>query len=243
MLTVHILDLLYVQDNYNFLLRDEATGTTAVVDPSEAGATLEALDERGWSLDYVLCTHHHWDHVNGIPKLKEKTGCKVVANAADAHRIPGGIDVPVQPGGLVALGDSVADIIDVSGHTIGHIAYYFSADAALFCGDALFAMGCGRMFEGDAPMYFDSLQRIKALPDATRMFCAHEYTIPNGRFAKHAEPENSAITQAIERAKARRREGKPSIPTLLGDEKATNPFLRVKSAEDFAHMRERKNHF
>lgn len=242
MLTIHIIDMLHVQDNYNFLLRDEATGLTAVVDPSEAKTVLLELNRRGWGLDYILNTHHHWDHVNGNLKLKEVTGCKVVGNAADASRIPA-IDISLDVGETFSLGDSSALLIDVSGHTIGHIAYYFAADDALFCGDALFAMGCGRMFEGDSAMYFDSLQRINALPDATRIFCAHEYTIPNGRFAKHIEPENTAITDAIERAKALRRDAIPSIPTLLGDEKATNPFLRAGNAAHFAELREMKNGF
>ena len=242
MLAIHILNLLHVQDNYNFLLRDEATGLTAVVDPSEDKTVLTELNRRGWGLDYVLNTHHHWDHVNGNLKLKALTGCQVVGHAADAHRIPG-IDRHLRVGERFALGESVADVLDVSGHTIGHIAYHFSADAALFCGDALFAMGCGRMFEGDAAMYFASLQRINALPDDTRIFCAHEYTIPNGRFAKHVEPDNTAIGDAIERAKARRRDDLPSIPTLLSDEKATNPFLRARDAAHFGQLREAKNHF
>ena len=242
MLTIHILNLLHVQDNYNFLLCDEATGLTAVVDPSEAKTVLEELNRRGWELNYILNTHHHWDHVNGNPKLKEVTGCKVVGHEADAHRIPG-IDIQVRVGESFALGESVASILDVSGHTIGHIAYHFASDHALFCGDALFAMGCGRMFEGDAQMYFDSLCRINSLPDDTRIYCAHEYTIPNGRFAKHIEPDNAAITEAIERAKAKRRDDVPSIPTLLGDEKATNPFLRARDAAHFAALREQKNNF
>ena len=196
MLTIHIIDMLHVQDNYNFLVRDEATGKTAVIDPSEAKGVLDALAEKRWTLDYILNTHHHWDHTNGNVKLKRETGCQVGGYRADAARIPA-IDVMIDEDEPFALGESHAHILTVPGHVDGHIAYYFAKDRALFCGDTLFAMGCGRLFEGTAAQMHQSLQKLAALPDDTRVFCAHEYTIPNGRFARSVEPDNARINEQI----------------------------------------------
>jgi hydroxyacylglutathione hydrolase len=228
MLHIHFIDMIHVQDNYNFLLHDDEENITAVIDPSESGGVVAALREKGWTLDFILNTHHHWDHTDGNMPLKEETGARVIGFVGDKARIPG-IDIAVEEGQVVQLGASQAKILFVPGHTTGHIAFYFEQENALFCGDCLFCMGCGRMFEGTPQQFTKSLQQLAALPGATRVFCGHEYTIPNGRFARAMEPDNLAIGEAIERARSRRREKLPSVPTLLSDEKASNPFLRTHS--------------
>lgn len=227
-LSIHHIDMLHVQDDWNWVLRDEAAGLTAIVDPSEAAGVMAFLQAKGWSLDVILNTHHHWDHTDGNLELKERYGCQIVGAARDAARIRG-IDVALEEGEHFQFGDCSFEVIDVSGHTIGHIAYYCAAQKLLFTGDALFAMGCGRMFEGTAEMFYASLQKMATLPDDTIIYPQHEYTIPNGRFARRLEPDNETINEHIELAKKRRREKLPSIPTTLAREKATNPFLRTES--------------
>lgn len=229
-LHIHAIDMLHVQDNYNFLLHDDARHVTAVVDPSEAKGVLAALNKRGLRLDYILNTHHHWDHTDGNKALKEATGAQVIGFAGDAARIPG-LDRQVGEGETVSIGAAQAKILHVPGHTTGHIAFHFEREHAVFCGDCLFCMGCGRMFEGTPEQFHASLNRLAALPGQTRVFCGHEYTIPNGRFARSVEPENGAINEAIELAKSKRRAGLPSVPTTLAEEKMSNPFLRTHSAE------------
>lgn len=255
-LTIHILDMLHIEQNYSFLLRDEASGKTAVIDPPEADGVLKALEREGWALDYILNTHHHWDHVNGNLKLKEATGAKVVGNAADAYRIPA-IDIHLREGESFALGESVADIMAISGHTIGHIAYYFVNDKAVFCGDTLFAMGCGRLFEGTPQMIVESIGKLMALPDDTRIYCGHEYTLANAKFALSVEPDNLDIQHRITEVEALREQGIPTVPTTVADEKRTNPFVRTHSTqireslamqdasdvEVFAQLRAWKNEF
>lgn len=227
-LQVYIVDMLHVQDNYNFVLRDEANNLTAVVDPSEAKGIISFLEEKGWGLDYILNTHHHWDHTGGNPKLKKHYDCQIVAAANDAQRIKN-IDVALAENASFSFGDYTAQTFDVSGHTINHIVYYFESEKKLFVGDTLFAMGCGRMFEGTPAVFYRSLQKIAALPEDVLVYPAHEYTIPNGRFARSIEPDNPAINEHIELAKGRRRKGEPSIPSTIGREKASNPFLRTHS--------------
>jgi len=229
MFHIHAIDMLHVQDNYNFLLHEDEAGITAIVDPSEAQGVLAALRETGWTLDFILNTHHHWDHTDGNLPLKEETGARVMGFAGDRSRIPG-LDIALEEGQEVQLGAATAQILLVPGHTTGHIAFYFAREQALFCGDSLFCMGCGRMFEGEPKQFLASLQQMAALPDETRVFCGHEYTIPNGRFARAMEPENPAIGEAIEAARRRRKARHPSVPTTLAQENATNPFLRTRSA-------------
>jgi hydroxyacylglutathione hydrolase len=224
-LEIHLIDMRHVNDNYNFVLRDRASGRVAVVDPSEKEGVVTFLEARGWRPDVILNTHHHWDHTDGNLALKEHYGCAVVGNAADAARIPG-ITEYVTPGGSWQLGESRMEILALDGHTIGQVGLYFPQARALFCGDCLFSMGCGRLFEGTAEQLYEGLARIRALPDETQIYCAHEYTVPNGRFARKCEPENEAIHEHIEAAKARLKAGEASIPTTVGQEKRTNPFLR-----------------
>lgn len=242
MLTIHVLNMLHIEENYSFLLRDEVSGKVAVIDPPEATGVQDALEREGWQIDYILNTHHHWDHVNGNLKLKQATGAKVVGHAADAHRIPG-IDIQLSAGECFALGESVAEILAISGHTIGHIAYYFKADKALFCGDTLFPMGCGRLFEGTPQMMMESIGRLMALPDDTRLYCGHEYALNNAKFALSVEPSNQDIQKRLNQVKALRVQGVPTVPTTVADEKRTNPFVRAANAEIFAELRTRKNVF
>jgi hydroxyacylglutathione hydrolase len=227
-LSIHPIHMLHVQDDWNWLLRDEANGLTAVVDPSEAKGVQAVLETKGWGLDYIFNTHHHWDHTNGNLGLKKQYGCQIIGAARDAARIKG-IDIALEDGAGFGFGAYHFTSFDISGHTIGHVAFYCEAEKVLFCGDTLFAMGCGRMFEGTAAMFHSSLQKIAALPPETVIYPAHEYTIPNGRFARKLEPDNPEINAHIDLAKARRRLGEPSIPTTLARELASNPFLRTHS--------------
>lgn len=253
---LEILQLPALSDNYIYLLHEPQGGATAAVDPALAGPVLKALDERGWKLTHILNTHHHPDHIGGNLELKHKTGCTIVALGDDRRRIPG-IGLEVRDGDTVSLGRARARVLEVPGHTSGHIAYWFAEDDALFCGDTLFCMGCGRLFEGEPRQMWQSLEKLRALPPSTRIYCAHEYTQSNGRFALTVEPGNPALTARMERVNDRRRKGLTTVPSTLAEELATNPFLRAQSpeirhtlglenAEDwlvFAELRRRKDRF
>jgi hydroxyacylglutathione hydrolase len=238
MLEVERLPML--QDNYSWLLLDSATGTSAVVDPPEAAPVLARLEALGRGLDWVLATHHHADHIGGIPELKARTGCRVVGPAADAHRIPG-LDVQVREGDVVRLGESVARVIETPGHTSGHISFWFEADRQLFCGDTLFALGCGRLFEGTPETMWASLQKLMALPDDARVCCGHEYTQSNARFALTVEPDNLALRRRAAEIDQLRARGEPTVPSTMGEERATNPFLRAGNARRFGEIRAAKD--
>ncbi|MFN4165372.1 MAG: hydroxyacylglutathione hydrolase [Ferrovibrio sp.] len=251
-----IVQIPVLNDNYVYLAHDPATGTTGVVDPAVHEPVLAELRKRGWTLTHILNTHHHPDHVGGNMALKETTGCQIVGPRADADRIPG-IDVALKDGETWRLGKEEARIFDVPGHTKGHIAFWFANSKALFCGDTLFALGCGRLFEGTPSQMWASLSKLGALPDDTRVYCAHEYTESNARFAVTVEPDNAALKTRYEAIKTARAKGQPTVPSLLGEEKATNPFLRPMSAnlratlgmndaDDvavFAETRKRKDNF
>ena len=215
-----------LSDNYAYLLTDSATGKTAIVDPSEDQPVISLLAQRGLKLSFILNTHHHADHSGGNLGIKQATGAKVVGSAADAHRLPG-LDIGLGDGESWSLGDSEARIILIPGHTSGHIAFWFRADDALFSGDTLFACGCGRMFEGNPKQMWGSLSRLRALPAATRVFCGHEYTQANARFAKSVDPKNPALARYAARVDQLRAEGKPTTGSTLGDEIEANPFLRA----------------
>jgi hydroxyacylglutathione hydrolase len=225
-----IRQLLVLKDNYVYLLHDAASGATAVVDPSVADPVLAALKETGWRLSHILNTHHHWDHTGGNAALKAATGALVVGPLADRERIPD-IDVALGEGEHYAVGSEVAEIFDVPGHTRGHIAFWFPTSRALFCGDTLFTLGCGRMFEGTAPQMWRSLSKLRALPAETRVFCGHEYTQANARFALTVEPGNRALVERAKAVDAMRSQGRPTVPATLGEEVATNPFLRADRRE------------
>jgi len=214
-----------LRDNYLWLLHAPDTGETAVVDPAEAAPVEAALAHEGWTLSHILNTHHHADHTGANRSLKERWGCEVVGPRADRDRIPA-IDRAVGEGDEVQLGRHTARVFDVPGHTRGHIAYWFSGDEALFVGDTIFAAGCGRMFEGTQEQFWDSLRRLRELPDPTRVFCAHEYTESNLRYAADVLPGDVAIRRRQEEVLAMRARGEATVPSTLGVEKRTNPFLR-----------------
>jgi hydroxyacylglutathione hydrolase len=228
-MNVHLFPAL--NDNYGFLLRDEASGCVASVDTPDGAAIERALAETGWGkLTLVLNTHHHADHTGGNLELKQRHGCAVVGPAADAERIPG-IDTRASDGDALTLGATSFIVMHVPGHTRGHCAYYFPSEGAVFVGDTLFSLGCGRMFEGTKEQFHASLRSLAALPDETKVYCAHEYTASNGRFALSVEPGNAALVARCAEVDALRAKGLPSVPTTIGLEKQTNPFLRTESCE------------
>jgi hydroxyacylglutathione hydrolase len=223
-----IIQIPVLTDNYSYLIHDATTGETAVIDPAQAEPVLQVLHQQGWQLTYILNTHHHGDHVGGNLELKRQTGCQIIASSADKHRIPA-FDRGVQDGDTIQLGTHTAQIIATSGHTNGHIVYYFADSNALFCGDTLFVMGCGRLFEGTATELWQSLQKLKCLPANTRVYCAHEYSLTNARFALSVEPDNLALQQKMARIQQLRAENLPTVPSTIAEELATNPFLREHS--------------
>lgn len=227
-LALEIVQLPVLTDNYIYLIHDPASGDTAAVDPAEAWPVIDALQSRGWTLTHVLNTHHHWDHVGGNLELRQRTGCKIIAPAVDNHRIPG-IDLGVGEGDTINLGAHTAEVIFTPGHTLGHVVYHFAKQRLLFCGDTLFAMGCGRLFEGTAEQMWNSLQRLKRLPADTRVYCTHEYTQNNGRFALTVEPDNQALQTRMREVAKLRASNLPTVPSTIGEELATNPFFREDS--------------
>ena len=254
--SLDIVRIPVLSDNYVWLMREPQSGCVAVVDPAVAGPILAEADKRRWKISHILNTHHHGDHVGGNLEIKNATGCTIVGLGRDRARIPG-IDVTVDDGDRFRFGEATAEVIFVPGHTVGHCAYAFHEEKALFCGDTLFALGCGKMFEGTPRQFWTSLHRLKALPDDMRVYCAHEYTQSNARFAVTIETGNAALkarSAAIDAARAR---GEATVPSLLGEEKQTNPFLRADVAslqaavgmagkdpiDVFAEVRHRKDVF
>ncbi len=251
-----IIQLLVLTDNYIYLIHDEDSGETAVVDPAVAEPVLDYLAKQGWQLKYVLNTHHHLDHVEGNTALKQNTGCKVIAGQSDAQRIHD-FDSGVSEGDELFLGEHKIRVIATPGHTSGHVVYLFEQDELLFCGDTLFVMGCGRLFEGSPEQMYASLTKLKALPCETKVYCAHEYTQANGRFALSVEPDNQALQAKILRVAQLRNNNQPTVPSTIAEERATNPFFRAdslsvqntlgligsKSVEVFTALRKRKDVF
>ncbi|MFC4295649.1 hydroxyacylglutathione hydrolase [Novosphingobium tardum] len=224
MIEVHQFPCL--SDNYGYLVHDAASGETACIDTPDADAYLREAEAKGWRISQIWNTHWHPDHAGGNAAIKAASGCTIVAPAAEAERIAG-FDRTVADGDTVRLGDHAATVIDVGGHTMGHIAYHLAADGIAFVGDSLFALGCGRMFEGTAPQFWASLSRLKALPRQTTLYCAHEYTASNARFALHADPDNAALRAYAEEVTERRARGEWTVPTRLDRELEANPFLRA----------------
>jgi hydroxyacylglutathione hydrolase len=214
-------------DNYGYLVRDRSTGATAAIDTPDPEAINAALGEAGWRLTHILNTHWHPDHAGGNLALKEKWGCRIVGPRGEAAKIPG-IDELVGEGDIVALGGAEAVVIDTPGHTLGHIVYHFAADGAAFVGDTIFALGCGRLFEGAPDQMWTSLSKLAVLAPETKLYCAHEYTEANAKFALTVDPANDALKQRAAAVREKRARGEPTVPSTLADELATNPFLRAR---------------
>jgi hydroxyacylglutathione hydrolase len=245
-----------LSDNFGVLIHDPATGATASIDAPEAAPVEAALKETGWTLTDILVTHHHADHTDGIPALKEKYGCRVVAPRAEAQRIKN-VDETYGEGDTVKVGSLTARVLDTPGHTLGHISLVFDNEKIGFFGDTLFSIGCGRVIEGTPAQMWDSLLKLRALPDDITFYCGHEYTQANIKFALTIEPDNPELIARAREVDALREQGKPTLPTTLGAEKAANCFLRAdvpsvaaavgmtgKSASEvFTEIRERKNKF
>lgn len=215
-------------DNYGVLIHDPETGATAAIDAPEAEPIFEGLQRKGWTLTDILITHHHGDHTAGIDALKKATGCTVTGPAREAGLIPG-LDVEVKEGDTVEVGGVKGTVVETPGHTRGHVTYYFPDAAAVFVGDTLFSVGCGKLLEGDAPTMWSSLSKLAALPPETAVYCGHEYTNANCRFALTIEPENEALRARAAEVAENDANGRPSLPTTIGRELATNPFLRATS--------------
>ena len=227
-------------DNYIWLVHDEPSGETAVVDPGDAAPVLEALNAHGWTLGQIWNTHWHPDHTGGNLALKEATGSTI--SGPDSPRIPGR-DVALSEGSEVRLGGHVGRVVDVPGHTLDHIALIFDEDRVAFVGDTLFAMGCGRLFEGTPEQMYASLAKIAALPDDTSLYPAHEYTLANARFAAHADPDGSDISKRLAEVTALRDRGEITLPTSVAEERRTNPFVRAPDVATFARLRADKDSF
>lgn len=237
-----ITPLPILSDNYAYLLRCAESGVAAIVDPAEEAPCIAAIEAAGGRLDLILLTHHHGDHIAAAEPLRAKYGARIVGAKADARRLPP-LDRAVVEGDAVKIGNATAQVFDTPGHTNGHIAYYFAADAALFCGDTLFSLGCGRFLEGTAEEMFASLAKFAALPGETLVYCGHEYTESNARFATQADPSNAALAAYAAKVAAMRARGEITIPSRLSDEMACNPFLRAPDAATLGQLREAKNRF
>lgn len=239
---LEIITVPCLSDNYAYLAHDAATETTAVIDVPEAAPVLNALRARGWRASHVLITHHHDDHIAGVEALAAATGARVFGAAADAHRLPP-LDEALTEGDVIRIGMDEGHVIAVPGHTSGHIAFHFPQSRAAFTADSLMSAGCGRLFEGTPDQMWDSLSKLMALPADTLICSGHEYTASNIRFALSVDPDNPALQARAARVAAARARNEATVPVLLSEELATNPFLRAKDAADFARLRALKDRF
>ena len=239
---IEVVRIPVLSDNYVWLAHEPESGDTAVIDPAVAEPVLAEAARRGWTIGQIWNTHWHPDHTGGNAAIKAATGCTITGPAAEAARIPT-LDRQVAEGDRVMLGDIEADVLEVPAHTAGHIAYHLPSEGTLFIGDTLFAMGCGRLFEGTPAQMHANLQRLAALPPDTLVYCAHEYTLANGRFALTVEPDNEALRERMAKVEAARAAGEPTVPTTIADERATNPFMRAGSVEELARRRAAKDGF
>lgn len=240
MAELEILRVPVLNDNYVWLVHDGASGETLVVDPAVSEPVLAAADEKGWTISQIWNTHWHGDHIGGNAGIVAATGARVTAPQAELAKIPD-VDRPVGEGDRVRIGAHEAAVMSVPAHTGGHIAYHFAEDELIFVGDTMFAMGCGRLFEGTPEQMYANMRRFEALPDDTRVYCAHEYTLSNGKYALRAEPDNAAVQARMAKVEAMRARGEATVPTTIGEERATNPFLRADSVEELALRRAEKD--
>ena len=231
-----------LSDNYVWLVHEPASGETMVVDPAEAAPVLAAADARGWRIGQIWNTHWHPDHTGGNADVKAATGATISGPAAELARIPT-LDVQLREGDRVSIGGIAADVIETPGHTAGHIAFHLPSEAVAFTGDTLFAMGCGRLFEGTPADMHASLRKLVALPDDTAVYCGHEYTLSNARFAHSVEPDNAAIADRLRAVEAMRAANEATVPTTIAAERATNPFLRAGDADELGRLRAAKDRF
>jgi hydroxyacylglutathione hydrolase len=241
-MAIEVVRIPVLSDNYVWLAHEPASGDTVVIDPAVAEPVLAAAAARGWRISQIWNTHWHGDHIGGNAAIKAATGCTVTGPAAEAARIPT-LDRQVSEGDRVTIGHVQADVIEVPAHTAGHIAYHLPSEQVLFIGDTLFAMGCGRLFEGTAAQMFANMQRLAALPPETAVYCAHEYTQSNGRFALVAEPDNAALADRMRAVDAARASGEATVPTTIALERATNPFMRARDVAELAERRAAKDLF
>jgi hydroxyacylglutathione hydrolase len=237
---LEIVRVSVLSDNYVWLVHEAQSKETLVVDPAVAAPVLAAAAARGWTITQIWNTHWHPDHVGGNAQIKAATGCVITGPADEAERIPT-LDVHVRGGDIVQLGALRASVIDVPAHTAGHIAFHFATEHAAFVGDTLFAMGCGRLFEGTAAQMYDNMRKLEALGDDTAIYCAHEYTLSNARFAVTVEPDNADLAARMADVIAHRERGEATVPTTIALERATNPFMRAASVEELAARRAAKD--
>lgn len=239
---VEIVRIPALSDNYIWLVHEPVSAETVVIDPAVADPVLIEAEARGWRITQIWNTHWHPDHTGGNQAIKLATGCTVTGPAAEADRIPT-LDRLVKEGDRVSIGSLEAEVLEVPAHTSGHIAYHLPEAEIVFVGDTLFAMGCGRLFEGNAEQMHDNLQRLSKLPPETQVYCAHEYTLSNARFAVTVEPDNQELADRLRAVEAARAAGEATVPTTIALERATNPFMRVSSAEELAELRGAKDSF
>jgi hydroxyacylglutathione hydrolase len=240
-MTLEIVPVPVLNDNYVWLVHDPDSGETVAVDPSVAEPVLAAAAARGWRISQVWNTHWHPDHTGGNDAIRAATGC-TITGPAEAERVSK-MDRIVAGGDRARIGEFEAELIDIPAHTAGHVAFHLPAAGIAFVGDTLFAMGCGRLFEGDAGQMFESLGKLAALPAETLIYCGHEYTLANGRFALTVEPDNQALVERMEQVKAVRERGEVTLPTTIALERATNPFMRAANVAEFAKRRAAKDAF
>lgn len=238
MLNVELIPIL--NDNYTYLLQDTESHAVGIVDPGAADPVLEMLEQRGLALTHILITHHHGDHIDGMKTLRKKYGAHVCGPRGEVDKI-GNLDTVLGEGDTFQFGAETAGIIETPGHTLGHIAYWFEKSGKLFCGDTLFAMGCGRVFEGSLEQMYESLRKLGELPSDTQIYCGHEYTVANGEFAMNIEPDNGTLRQRLNTVKAARARGEPTLPSTIREELQTNVFLRARDAAHFAEIRRAKD--
>ena len=237
---IKVVRIPVLSDNYVWLVRESESGEAMVVDPAVAEPVLTKAEELGWKITQIWNTHWHPDHTGGNAEIKAATGCIITGPEAELARIPT-LDVQVKGGDTVMLGAASAKVIDVPAHTAGHVAFHFADNHAAFVGDTLFAMGCGRLFEGTAEQMYSNMRKLEALGDDTAVYCAHEYTLSNGRFALTIEPDNEALVERMAEVTAMRERGEPTVPTSIALERATNPFMRAGSVAELAARRAAKD--